>query len=102
MPARFWILRVVIGLMCVGFAFFWGRSLAAKGKARRGAGPTAWAIRTLVAGAAMLWGPGLDLFTLGFYVAGALSLGGGFLSKRKPEQPEEDLTKTMFPEDEHR
>ncbi len=99
MPARFWILRIVIGLMCIGFAFFWGRSLSRKDPARRGAGPTAWAIRTLAAAAALLWGSGIDLFAIGSYLAAGLSVAGGYVSRPKPPTPEEDLTKQMFPDE---
>ena len=47
---------LVIALACVAFAYFWGRSVARRNLPHgRGAGQMAWAIRTLVAAAAIQW-----------------------------------------------
>ncbi len=99
MAARFWLLRIAIGLMCVVFAFFWGRATSRRGlPTRRGAGSMGWAIRTLVSGAALLWGTGTGLFAYGFYVGAGLSFATGYLLSRKPPKPPEDLSKELFPE----
>jgi hypothetical protein len=99
MPIRFLILRLVIALLCVGFAYFWGRSVAQSNMPhRRGAGPMAWAIRTLVAAAAIQWGAGPDVFSIVVYSAVVASWGGGFALSRRPPEPEEDLTKDIFPD----
>ena len=98
MPMRYLILRLVIALLCVGFAYFWGRSFARRNMPHvRGAGPMAWAIRTLVAAAAIQWGAGPDVFSIVTYTATVASWGTGFALSRTPPEPEEDLTKEIFP-----
>ena len=98
MPARFMILRLVFAILFVGFAYFWGRSVAQRNMPhRRGAGPMAWAIRTLVAAAAIQWGAGPDLYSIIVYVAAVASWGSGFALSRRPPEPEEDFTQEMFP-----
>jgi hypothetical protein len=100
MPARFWLLRIAIGVLCVTFAFFWGRAVSRRRfPAPRGAGSTGWAIRTLASGAALLWGTGTDLFVLGFYLGAGLSFAAGLLLNRKPPKPPEDLSREIFPEE---
>jgi hypothetical protein len=99
MPARFWVLRIILGLMCVGFAFLWGRAAGGKRISnRRSAGRSAWAVRTVVTAAALLWGTGLDAVAIAVYALAAASGIGGFLLARKPEEPPEDLTKGIFPD----
>ncbi len=101
MPIRYLILRLVIALLFVGFAYFWGHSVAQRNMPhRRGAGPVAWAIRTLVAAAAIQWGAGPDIFSIVVYAAGIASWGTGFALSRTPPEPEEDLTKEIFPDTE--
>ena len=58
----------------------------------------AWAIRTVVSGAALLWGTGLDLLAISAYSLAAASWGGGFYLGRMPKKPDEDLTKEIFPD----
>ncbi len=98
MPARFWILRVLLGLMCVGFAYMWGRAVGRHGRpARRGMGTMSWTIRTLVAAAALQWGAGTDLFAGAAYGTSAAAWAAGFFFSRRPKGPGEDLTKEIFP-----
>ena len=97
MPARFWILKALLGLLCVGFAYLWGRSLGRpQASAKRYTGRAGWAVRTLVAGAALQWGPGSAVIPLGFYGLGIVSGVAGFLLARRPKEPEQDLTETIF------
>ncbi len=100
MPLRLWILRVVVGLMCIGFAHMLGRSVGAKARpARRGTGPLSWSIRTLLAAVALTWRGGFDWLAS---VAIALSVVAGILGfhiGRKPAPAPEDLSKQMFPDD---
>ncbi len=97
MPLRLWILRIVVGLMCVAFAHMLGRSLAARKRpARRGTGPLSWSIRTLLAAAAVTWRGGFDALAT---AAIALSVAAGILGfyiGQRPAPPPEDLSKQMF------
>jgi len=98
MPVRFWILKLVLGLMCVGFAHFWGRSLGRRRPpAGRYTGRTGWAVRTVVAAAALQWGPGSALLSAVFYALALASGAAGFFLARRPKEPEEDLTREIFP-----
>lgn len=101
MPAQFLILRIVLGLMCVGFAFCWGRSVGGgrHEPARRGTGTTSWAVRTGLTGLAMIWGAGPDVYAMASWALAGISWGSGFFLARKPKEPEADLTKEMFPDD---
>jgi len=101
MPARFWILRIIVGLMCIGFAYFLGRSIARKGApARRGTGTGSWALRTALAGMAVLWRSGLDPLAIGVYAAALVSGAAGFFRQRLPaDSQDEDLAKKMFPDE---
>ena len=96
-----WILRVVVGLMCVGFAYFLGRSLALpQTHGRKGTGPASWGIRTALSGGAVLWGAGIDILAIVVYLAGDCVRGpGGYFMGKRPKKPEEDPTKQMFPDD---
>lgn len=99
MLTRFLILRIVLGLMCVAFAYLLGRALARRGHvARRGLGPASWAVRTLLAGGAITWRAGIDALAAGVYALAAVAAGTGFYLARRPRKPPEDLTKQMFPE----
>jgi len=98
MPARFWILRALLGLMCVGFAYMWGRAAGRRSQpVRRGMGTMSWTIRTLVAAAALQWGAGTDLFAGAAYGLSAAAWAAGFFFSRRPKGPGEDLTKEIFP-----
>ncbi len=100
MPTRFLVLRIFIGLLCVGFAYAWGRSIARRNLPHRPrTGPLSWAIRTLLCAIVLLWGSGPDVYAIVAWVAAAISGGAGFFLSRKPPGPEEDLAKKMFGED---
>jgi hypothetical protein len=99
--SRFLLLRLVLGLMCVVFAHFLGRSLTPKPQAsRRGLGPASWALRTLLAGAAVTWRAGVDTLAAVVFALAVLSAAAGFYLETRPPKPPEDLTKQMFPDSE--
>ncbi len=100
MPARYWILRALLGLMCVGFAYMWGRAAGRPARpVRRGTGSLSWTIRTLVAAAALQWGAGTDLFAGAAYGLSAAAWATGFFLARRSKPPEENLSKGIFPPD---
>ena len=100
MPAKMWIVRVVVGLMCVGFAYFLGRSLALpQTHGRKGTGPASWGIRTVLAGGAVLWGVGIDILAIAVYVLAIVSGAAGYFLGRRPKEPDKDPTQQMFPDE---
>lgn len=96
---RFLILRLVLGLMCIAFAHFLGRSIRRGPQpGRRGLGPTSWALRTLLAGAAITWQVGIDTLAAAVYVLALAAAAAGYYLEGKPPKPPEDLTRQMFPD----
>jgi hypothetical protein len=88
MPPQLLLLRIVVALMCIVFAYLLGRALARPPRpGKRGAGPTGWALRTLVAGAALTWRGGLDLLAgVAFGLAAVAAVGGALLERRRPKE----------------
>lgn len=99
MATRFLILRLVLGLMCIAFAHLLGRSIRHGAQpGRRGLGPTSWALRTVLAGAAITWQVGIDALAAAVYALALLAAAAGYYLAGKPPKPPEDLTRQMFPE----
>ena len=90
-------LRILLGVLCVFFSHYLGRSLAARGRGRAtNAQVMRWALRALVTALGAAWG-GLDWVTLLSLGLSAASGGLGFYLLWRPQPPEEDLTEKMFP-----
>ena len=90
-------LRIVLGLFCLFFAHFLGRSMV---RVRRGQNPRGlygWAIRTVIAAGAILWHRGLDGIAIGVFTLAAASLVVGAWDEQRPKK-QEDLTKEIFGE----
>lgn len=97
-PVPLELMRGVLVLLCLFFAHFLGRAIV---RARRGERPGAmysWAVRTLLAGAAIAWRHGLDTTTLLAWAAAGVSLMAGIRLALRPPKPEEDLTRQIFTE----
>ena len=95
MPIPLDILRVLLGLLCLMFAHFLGRSLV---RARRGRGARSvygWLIRTVITAGAIVWRRGLDGISIAVFTLAAASLVIGIWDEQRP-RPQEDLTKEIF------
>src|SRR5580658_3475628 len=95
MPIPVDFLRVVLGLLCVFFAHFLGRSIV---RVRRGLpvrGLYGWVIRTAITGGAILWHRGLDNVAIVAFTLAAASLAVGVWDEQRPKK-QEDLTKAIF------
>ena len=100
MPQRVFLLRIALGLMCIVFAHLLGRSISKKERPRKRAMRTSsWAIRTLLAGGVLLWPYGVDWLAGGAYALAVASCAFGFYLVLRPKKVEEDLTRTMFPDE---
>jgi len=91
------LLRVVLGLLCLFFAHFLGRSIV---RVRRGQGARSlygWLIRTAIAGGAISWRRGLDDIAIAVFTLAAASLAVGVWDEQRPKK-QEDLTKEIFGE----
>ena len=97
MPAALLPLRMLLGALCVFFAYYLGRSLAARSAGT--ASPSRvirWGLRVAVTGFGVAWG-GLDTLAMILLGLASLSAGLGFFSGNHPRQPGEDLTRVLFP-----
>jgi len=97
MPASLAPLRILLGALCVFFAYYLGRSLAAR---FAGTAPPSrvirWGLRVAVTGFGAAWG-GLDKLAVIALGSAGLSAGLGFLLGHHPRPPDEDLTRVLFP-----
>jgi len=97
MPASLWIARLVLALLCVGFAHMLGRVAARSfGQGARSAGLWRWVLRTVVAGLGLLWRAGLDWLSITAYALAALAAAYGIYLERRPRK-QEDLSRLIFP-----
>jgi hypothetical protein len=97
MPIPLDFLRVLLGLLCVFFAHFLGRSIV---RMRRGSSARSlygWLVRTAIAAGAILWRRGLDGISIGAFTLAAAVLVVGVWDEQRPKK-QEDLTKEIFGE----
>jgi hypothetical protein len=86
MPIPMDFLRIVLGLFCLFFAHFLGRSIVRMRRGRQGARSFyGWLIRTAIAAGAILWHRGLDGIAIGAFTLAAASLVVGVWDEQRPE-----------------
>src|ERR1039458_10177541 len=95
MPIPVDILRVVLGLLCLFFAHFLGRSIVRVRRGQRARSFNGWLIRTAITGGAILWRRGLDGIAIVAFTLAAASLVVGMWDEQRPKK-QEDLTKEIF------
>ncbi len=91
------LLRAVLGLFCLFFAHFLGRSIV---RVRRGAphrGLYGWLIRFMIAAGVLLWRHGVDTMAIAVFTLSAASLVIGAWDEQRPKK-QEDLTNEIFGE----
>jgi hypothetical protein len=84
------LLRVVLGLLAMFFAYALGRvgtRLRREGQPMRKA--LAWVLRTAVALGAVVWVRGMDLVGVAILALAALSLAAGILIESRPAKVEQ-------------
>jgi len=97
MAASFVPFRVLLGLLCAFFALHLGRSLAARSRARAtNAQVMRWGLRVLVTALGAAWGA-WDWVTHLALGLGTSAAALGFYLVWRPQPPQEDLTREMFP-----
>lgn len=93
----FGFLRGMLGAFCVFFALFLGRSIIRFQKRREPQSKMlAWALRTFVTAAAVIFRVGFDRVTIVAYALAAASLAAGAYLEWRPKR-DDDLHKVMFP-----
>jgi hypothetical protein len=97
MPIPVDLLRIVLGLFCLFFAHFLGRSMV---RVRRGQNPRSlygWLIRLAIAGGVLLWRHGLDGIAIAVGTLSAAALVVGAWDEQRPKK-QDDLTREIFGE----
>jgi hypothetical protein len=97
MPATLMPLRVVVGALCVFFAYYFGRSIGARLEGRTTNGLLMrWVLRVTVTAFGAAWG-GLDRLAVAVLCLAALSAGLGFYAQQRPTR-HDDSESRIFPE----
>jgi hypothetical protein len=97
MPIPVEILRGVLGLLCLLFAHFLGRSMVRVWRGMRARGLYGWVIRFAITAGAILWRHGQDGLTIVAFTLSAASLVVGIWDEQRPKK-QEDLTREIFGE----
>jgi len=98
MPIPLNVLRGVLGLLCLFFAHFLGRSIVRVQRGRsRARNLYGWLVRTIITALAVLWKGGLDTLAIVIFTLAAAVLVVGYWLEQRPKQ-EEDLTREIFGE----
>jgi hypothetical protein len=95
MPISLDAMRVLLGLLCLLFAHFLGRSII---RMRHGQGARSmygWLIRMAIAAGGMVWHRGLDGIAIAAFTLSAASLAAGAWDEQRPKK-QEDLTREIF------
>ncbi len=95
MPIPLDVLRVVLGLLCLLFAHYLGRSIVRVRRGQRARGLYGWLVRTAISGGAILWNRGLDGISIAAFTLAAASLVVGVWEEQRPKK-QEDLTREIF------
>jgi hypothetical protein len=97
MSASFVPLRALLGVLCVFFAYYLGRSLAARAE---GTAPNSriirWGLRVTVTALGVAW-VGIDAVSVISLGLAALSAGLGLYAGHRPRRTPDDLTNILFP-----
>jgi uncharacterized membrane protein len=90
------LLRAVVGLLCIFFAFSLGSAAAlVRLKKVRITRVYGWVLRLVAGVAGLCWRGGLDTTAIVFLVLSAAAGGAGAWFQMRPKQ-EEDLSKNLF------
>jgi len=97
MPAALTPLRILLGALCVFFAYYLGRSIGARLEGRTSIGRlTHWVLRVIVTAFGAAWG-GLDRLAVTVVCLAALSAGLGYYAQQRPAR-RDDSVSGVFPE----
>lgn len=92
------LLRGILLLLCLFFAYQFGRAVVRARRGDRGARAYGWGIRTALTGAALAWRHALNFTVIGAWVLAGAAFALGVWMATRPRMPQEDLTKEIFPE----
>jgi len=97
MPPSLNALRILMGLMCIFFSYYFGRALALRlSGLLSNARLMRWALRVTVTALGAAW-TAFDRLAFGLLSLAALAAAAGFWQARRPRKPDDGLTSVMFP-----
>lgn len=100
MPGSILVVRLILSVLAAGFALQLGQNYM---RLRRGraklSSSMAWAFRTVVALAGVLWLSRRDAVAIAAVCAAVAAAGVGAYLEWRPKHEDEDLTDVMFPKD---
>ena len=104
MPIPIEFLRGLLGALCVFFAHFLGRSVVRVSQGKQKQSKTvAWAVRTVITGAAILYRHPIDAVAIVVFVLAVVAAAVGAWDEYRPRHEPEDLTQKIFsPDDQPR
>ena len=98
MPVSLEFLRGVLGVLCVIFAHFAGRTAAAVKKGRQKPSRlTSWMFRTLACAIAISIRHPLDMIVVAVWLLSVVAFAIGWWDVFRERKEEEDLTEQIFP-----
>lgn len=97
MPISVDFLRVTLGLFCVLFAHFLGRSMVRVKRGQSPRGLYGWVVRFAIAAGVLLWRHAFDGIAIMAFTLSAASLVVGVWDEQRPKK-QEDLTREIFGE----
>ena len=96
MPIPLDMLRGILGLLCLFFAHFLGRSILRVSRGQqRSRHLVGWLLRTLICVGGVLWNRGVDTMAIVIFTLAAASLVIGAWDEQRPKK-QEDLTRQIF------
>lgn len=96
MPVSLEVLRTILGVLCVLFAYMLGRETVHARREGRPRRVVSWTLRTALTGLAVAWRHGLDGITIATLAGAAVAAGVGVWMAMRPKV-EEDLSREIFP-----
>ncbi len=98
MPASLEFLRGLLGILSIFFAHFFGRTMVKVAKGRERKRPLyTWGLRMTLSTAGVCY-LGVDRMAIIVLVLEAVAFGLGWWDESRPKH-QDDLTRTMFPDD---
>ncbi len=97
MPLHLLLLRGILGILCVLFAYALGKAIERRRRGRvRDSVLIAWGLRTFVTGFGVFWRIGFDALSIAVLVLAVLSGALGFWNEWKPKR-QQGQPDSIFP-----
>ena len=99
MTAQLLIIRTILGVLAVGFAFLLGRQAVMVYRGARASVAVSWAFRMAAALIGTLWMSWKDRISIVTVVLATIAAAVGAYLATRPKKDDEDLTSVIFPKE---